>query len=358
MLDLKDMKYYSEDIGSPFKSTAHEYHWEFIIDDTNVCIQFIIYKISNIRKVIYNQKVLREEHSGKNNTYFYEFTMDGHHYKIIQAINYNTQLYIDGESFDFIYTLERNKKEFEGNKFGNVDNIYNKTDDNEIQPSNEIEFIKHDKPKQILNLSIDIKNENNIDNKHNKLNKFKFGYDKNIEISKIENNININSNNNINNLIDLDSYNNNDNNINNINAFEKENRINNISNVNIFNMQNDSDQFDNNNFNFNNFYNNYNQENIKQNKNINDCNSNINKIRNLSNDYLFGNDNQNHNNYDIQNESNNYKLNINYNAKVNNLNYKNTNFINTNNFNNNIMLNDRETRIKDPTSIDIGYYGF
>ena len=89
MLDLKDMKYYSEDVGSTFKSTAHEYHWEFIIEDTKVCIQYFIYKISNIRKVVYNQKVLREEHSGKNNTYSFEFIMDGHHYKIIQAIIHN-----------------------------------------------------------------------------------------------------------------------------------------------------------------------------------------------------------------------------------------------------------------------------
>ena len=356
MLDLKDMKYYSEDVGSTFKSTAHEYHWEFIIEDTKVCIQYFIYKISNIRKVVYNQKVLREEHSGKNNTYSFEFIMDGHHYKIIQAISYNTQLFIDGESFDFIYTLERNKKEFEGNKFGRVDNIYNKRDDNEIQSSNEINFIKQDKSKQILNLSIGIKNENNIDNKENKLRKFKFGNDENIAINKKENNINKNPNNN-NNLIDLDSYNN----TNNINKFEKENRINIINNVNILNMQNDFNKFDNNNFNINygyNGYNNYNQQNLKQNNNINNCNYNINKIRNLSNDYFFEKDNQNDNNYDIQNQNNNYKLNITQNERGNDLNNNNMNFINTNNFKNNIMINDQENRPKDHNNIDIAYYGF
>ena len=116
------MKYSSEDVGGTFKSTAHEYRWEFIIEDKKVCIQYFIYKISNIRKVVYNQELLKKEHSGKYNTYSYEFFMDGHHYKIIQSIDYSTQLYIDGESFDYNYTLERNKREFDGNKFGKINN--------------------------------------------------------------------------------------------------------------------------------------------------------------------------------------------------------------------------------------------
>ena len=128
------MNYYSEDIGSVIKSTLHEYRWDFTIENKEVFIQLYHYRISNIRKVVYNQKVLSEEHSGPYNTYFFEFIEDGHHYKIIQAANYLTQLLIDGESFDYNYTLERNKKvatliEFPKNitllKIGNSLNLEN-----------------------------------------------------------------------------------------------------------------------------------------------------------------------------------------------------------------------------------------
>ena len=358
MLDLKDMKYFSEDIGSPFKTTAHEYRWEFTIEDTNVCIQYFIYKITNIRKVVYNQKVLREEHSGKNNTYSFDFIMDGHHYKIIQAINYLTQLFIDGELFDFIYSLERNKKEFERNKFGRVDNIYNKIDDNEIQSSNEINFIKHDKPKQILNLAIGIKNNNKIDNKQNQLSKFKFDSGENIKINKNSNNIKTNTNNNINNLIDYDNNNNNFDNTNNITNFEQEYKSNNNFNTKKVNMQKDFNKCEDNNFNFNNCCNDYNQNNIKENNNIKNCNYNINKIRNLSDDYLLDDDIQNDNNFYVKNENTNYKVNINYNERGNQFYYNNTKNINSNNFNNNIMINDKEVRTNDHNNIDISYYGF
>ena len=154
MLNLKDMKYFSRDVGKAIKSTVHEYRWEFTIEETDVCIQLFIYLISNIRKVVYNHEVLKEEHGGPNNTYSYEFINDGHHYKIVQVDNL-TQLFIDGASFDYNYTLERNKKEFEGNNNSKVCNIFN-NDTDEIQPSNEIEFIKNEKQKQKLNLSIGI----------------------------------------------------------------------------------------------------------------------------------------------------------------------------------------------------------
>ena len=362
MLDLKEMKYSSEDIGSAFKTLAHEYRWEFIIEDIDVCIQYFIYKISNIRKVVYNQKVLSEEHSGPYNTYFFEFIEDGHHYKIIQAANYLTQLLIDGESFDYNYTLERNKKEFDGNKFGRVDNIYNKKDDNSIQPSNEINFIKHDKPKQKFNVSIGIKNDNNIDNKQNKLNKlnkFKFGNGENNIINKNGNIKNENSNQKINNLIDFDNFNNDDNNHhNNINNFENANKINNNSSINIMNFQNNNNynKIDNNNFNFNKNQNDFIQNNMNQNKNINSCNDNINKIRNLTDDYLLDNNIQNEDNYDTQNRYNNNNLNMNWNEIGNNLNYNNINLINSNN--NNIMINDKGNKTNHNNNIDISYYGF
>lgn len=358
MLNLKEMKYSSEDIGSAFKTLAHEFRWEFIIEDINVCIQFFIYKISNIRKVVYNQKVLSEEHSGPNNNYFYEFIEDGHHYKIIQVENYLTQLLIDGESFDYNYTLERNKKEFDGNKFGRVDNIYNKDDDNSIQPSNEINFIKHDKPKQKFNFSIGIKNDNNFDNKYNKLNKFKFGSGENNSINKKGNKNNINSNQKINNLIDIDNFNNNDNNHNNINNFDNKYKINDNSNINVMNMQNNNNNFnklDNNNF--NNIQNDFIQNNMNQSKDINDYNYNINKIRNLTDDYLFDDDIQNEDTFDVKNKYNNNNLNMNWNEKGNSLNYNNINLLNSNN--NDIMINDKGNITNTNNNIDISsYYGF
>ena len=123
MLNLKDMNYYSEDIGSVIKSTLHEYRWDFTIENKEVFIQLYDYRISNIRKVVYNQKVLREEHAKNENYYSFEFIMDGHHYKIIQSTGDIAQLYIDDISFDYIYTLDRNKREFEGNKVGKICDI-------------------------------------------------------------------------------------------------------------------------------------------------------------------------------------------------------------------------------------------
>ena len=105
------MKYYSEDIGTAIKSTAHENRWEFTIEGREFCIQLFTYFISNLRKVVYNKEVLREEHGGSNNTYSFEFVMDGHHFRIVQSMESLVQLYIDGASFDYNYTLERNKKE-------------------------------------------------------------------------------------------------------------------------------------------------------------------------------------------------------------------------------------------------------
>ena len=190
------MKYFSGDVGRGIKSTVHEYRWEFTIEDSNVCIQLFIYLISNIRKVVYNQEVLKEEHPGPNNTFSYEFVMNGHHYRILQAMESLTQLFIDGESFDYNYTLERNKKEFSGNNSGKVCDIYTKEDDDVIQASNEIEFIKREKPKQNLNLSIGSKNnKNSINKKQNNLNKFKFDSGENIKPNKIQKNLNVNDSN-------------------------------------------------------------------------------------------------------------------------------------------------------------------
>ena len=198
------MKYFSRDVGKGIKPTVHEYRWEFLIEDIDVCIQYFIFKISNIRKIVYNHTVLKEEHAGQNNFYSYEFIEEGHHYKVTQTGDI-TSLYIDGASFDYNYTLEKNKKEFNNGNVAKIYNIYTKEDNDVIQASNEINFYKHNKNKQVLNFNIDIKNVSNSNKKNKNLNKFKFDSGEKIHINKYKLEKNVYSNNNIeNNLIDFD----------------------------------------------------------------------------------------------------------------------------------------------------------
>ena len=183
MSNIKDMKYYSEDIGKIIKSFTHEYRWEFTIEEIKVCIQMFSYFISNTRRVLYNQEELIDEHGGPNNTYNFEFEKEGHQYKITQSENV-TLLYIDGVTFDYNNSLEKNKKEFGINKNQTI-NIHRKSHDISIKPSCEIIFMKREKPKkQILNFHI--KNKINKIEKENNLDKFKFdsGEDIKIKINK------------------------------------------------------------------------------------------------------------------------------------------------------------------------------
>ena len=141
------------------------------------------YFISNTRRVLYNQEELIDEHGGPNNTYNFEFEKEGHQYKITQSENV-TLLYIDGVTFDYNNSLEKNKKEFGINKNQTI-NIQRKSHDISIKPSCEIIFMKREKPKkQILNFHI--KNKINKIEKENNLDKFEFdsGEDIKIKINK------------------------------------------------------------------------------------------------------------------------------------------------------------------------------
>ena len=328
------MKYFSRDVGKGIKPTVHEYRWEFLIEDIDVCIQYFIFKISNIRKIVYNHTVLKEEHAGQNNFYSYEFIEEGHHYKVTQTGDI-TSLYIDGASFDYNYTLEKNKKEFNNGNVAKIYNIYTKEDNDVIQASNEINFYKHNKNKQVLNFNIDIKNVSNSNKKNKNLNKFKFDSGEKIHINKYKLEKNVYSNNNIeNNLIDFDKdYKSNNNNY---SIFNNNQHI--IQNIN----NNDFFIEDQNNTN-NNTDSNYNN-----NANINNNNLNQNYSNNDVNEFIF-----------INNIQNNYKNNINqdYNKERNDFQNK-MNFNNINYFNNNIMTNQAENERNDYNNIDIGYYGF
>ena len=328
------MKYFSRDVGKGIKPAVHEYRWEFLIEDIDVCIQYFIFKISNIRKIVYNHTVLKEEHAGQNNFYSYEFIEEGHHYKVTQTGDI-TSLYIDGASFDYNYTLEKNKKEFNNGNVAKIYNIYTKEDNDVIQASNEINFYKHNKNKQVLNFNIDIKNVSNSNKKNKNLNKFKFDSGEKIHINKYKLEKNVYSNNNIeNNLIDFDKdYKSNNNNYSIFN--NNQHIIQNINNNDFF----IEDQNNNN----NNTDSNYNN-----NANINNNNLNQNYSNNDVNEFIF-----------INNIQNNYKNNINqdYNKERNDFQNK-MNYNNINYFNNNIMTNQAENERNDYNNIDIGYYGF
>ena len=334
------MKYFSRDVGKGIKPTVHEYRWEFLIEDIDVCIQYFIFKISNIRKIVYNHTVLKEEHAGQNNFYSYEFIEEGHHYKVTQTGDI-TSLYIDGASFDYNYTLEKNKKEFNNGNVAKIYNIYTKEDNDVIQASNEINFYKHNKNKQVLNFNIDIKNVSNSNKKNKNLNKFKFDSGEKIHINKYKLEKNVYSNNNIeNNLID----------------FDKDYKSNNNNNYSIFNNNQHIIQ----NINNNDFF-------IEdQNNNNNNTDSNYNNNANINNNNLnqnYSNNDVNKNNYNnifvLNKNYNNYKNNINqdYNKERNDFQNK-MNYNNINYFNNNIMTNQAENERNDYNNIDIGYYGF
>ena len=363
MSDLKNMNYISKDIGGTFKSSKHQYIWEFTLDDKRINIQFFVSKLSDKRKIIYNQKVIREEES-KDNSYSYEFVMDGHNYKISQNLD-TSDLLIDGGSFEYFYNLEKSRNECYGDQKANINSIISEDNFNEnqsnIQRLNEINFIKQEKPKQILNFSFK-NNYNNNTKSENNLRKFKFG--ENNSYNNNNNNFNMQNNNNKrNNLIDFDDFNNNNQMNNNLN-FGNNKQIqgnnyqnnyfnNNSSNSLMNNFNNNSNSFNNGYPVFNNEENNknyVNNNNISQNNNINMYQLNNFNNNNLNNQSNFQG-NQNVNNFN-NNSFNNYN-----NINNNNFNLNNNN-INFNNNSSNNNMNSCNIKINELENFDIRDYGF
>ena len=280
MSELKDMIYISEDVGGTFKSSKHQYIWEFTLDDKRISIQFFISKLSNKRKIIYNQKVIREEEC-KENIYSYEFIKDGHNFKVTQTMNMS-DLLIDGESFEHFYILEKSKKEFYGEQKSNINSIVtnegNNDDQSNIQRSNEINFIKQEKPKQILNFSF--KKNNNL-YKENNLNKFKFNSSESHSNKADYNNLNSNNN----------------------QKYEQ----NNNRKVNLIDFDNDFND-DNNGLNNNNYQNQF-QNNMPNNMRNNDYMPNI-DYNNYSDNNSFNNNRNNYNDFNNMNTNNNFIIHI------------------------------------------------
>ena len=178
MSRLKNMHYFSREIGELIKSTKKEFNWGFTLEDRDISIQYFVSKFGSKRRIVYNQKVIRTEECLKNN-YSFEFIMDGHNYKIIHTVDL-VDLLVDGESFGHSYNLEISKREFNEGQDPNINNIVADIDHNvehaNIKGINEIVFIKQEQPKQILNFSIG----NNIkENKESNLKNFQFSYGEN-----------------------------------------------------------------------------------------------------------------------------------------------------------------------------------
>ena len=233
MSELKDMIYISRDVGGALKSSKHQFVWGFTLDDKRILIHFYISYLTHKKKIIYNQKVIREEDFYKD-IYSYEFAMDGHNYKVVQTYD-TADLFVDSESFQHFYNLEKTKQAFLEEKNPNINRIisdYNIDEeevcDNNIQRSNEINFSKQDKEKQKKLLNFSFKKNSGNENgtkKENNLYKYKFsadlnqknfGNNNNNNFFNNQNNNNNNNNNNTknNNLMDFDCLNDNNNNLN------------------------------------------------------------------------------------------------------------------------------------------------
>ena len=191
MLCLKDMKYYSKDIGKLIKSLVHEFCWQFTIEETKVCIKMFSYLISNTRRIFYNKEELVDEHGGPNDTYNYEFKKEGHEYKIIQSENV-TRLFIDGLTFNHYYYLDKNKKELEGNN-NQILSLQRKKKKLTIQRSTDCIFTKRDLEKQKPIMTFNIKSKLNNHFKENNLNKSTINFGEDVKIKIIKKNKNKNN---------------------------------------------------------------------------------------------------------------------------------------------------------------------
>ena len=93
----KNMKFYSKEIENDFNEPEIEYTWEFTLDNQNISIKYIHNLKLNKRKILFNQRLIKEEIIIENE-YSYEFYEKGHNYKIIHK-NDEPELYIDSKYF-------------------------------------------------------------------------------------------------------------------------------------------------------------------------------------------------------------------------------------------------------------------
>ena len=80
--ELKNFKLYSIKFGKVFNDPEIEYTWEFILNNQNISIRYIHNLKLNKRKILFNQRLIKEEIINQNK-YSYEFNEKGHNYKIV-----------------------------------------------------------------------------------------------------------------------------------------------------------------------------------------------------------------------------------------------------------------------------------
>lgn len=326
--EITDLVYVSRNVGGTFKSSKHQFIWEFTIDNKRVSVQFFDSKLTNKKKIVYNQRIIREEED-KKDIYTHSFIMDGHNYKVEENFGV-ADLQIDEESFEHLYQLQKNKQEFYEVANPTINNIEsgsifntNIDENSRVQKLSDINFFKkqteakNSKPNVINFAFKEEKRNNGNDNLRN----FKFSNperNSNFQSEPKASYINKNNSNNSNNLLDLEEI------------YGNEKDRNNNQNWNNFSNNNNS-----------NFINNYNNNSVDYNNNsqwnYNTENNNLRINQGFQNNFT-----NNHNNLNQNNFNKNYSsfTNSNGNNNMNNFSYPNDpqiNFIQSNN----IQLNQK-----------------
>ena len=78
----KNMKFFSKENEHDLNNPEIEYTWEFILDNQNISIIYIHNLKLNKRKILFNQRLIKEE-IFDGIKYSYEFHEKDHNYKII-----------------------------------------------------------------------------------------------------------------------------------------------------------------------------------------------------------------------------------------------------------------------------------
>ena len=105
----KNMKFYSKEIENDFNEPEIEYTWEFTLDNQNISIKYIHNLKINKRKILFNQKLIKEE-IFDGNKYTYEFHEKDHNYKIVHK-NDEPELFIDSKYFKSFNSFQNINKD-------------------------------------------------------------------------------------------------------------------------------------------------------------------------------------------------------------------------------------------------------
>ena len=102
----KNIKFYSNKIEKEFNNFEINYIWEFILDNQNTSIIYNINLKLNKRKILFNQRLIKEEINNENK-YIYEFHKSNHIYKIVHEKDI-PDLYIDFKYIKILNSFQDN----------------------------------------------------------------------------------------------------------------------------------------------------------------------------------------------------------------------------------------------------------